>query len=371
MENRDSRSYESQKLIMRLFFRGLLGYFVLDVVVFVMFDVAIPYAWTLLLAAEAIALVVGIMQNGQLIRRVTTPLAALEETADVLGRSDLDISDLRRLVDDLDEINAAHLSDRLEIPGGQQELAVLAGAINSMLERIETSYGAQARFVSDASHELRTPISVIQGYANMLDRWGKNDPAACQEGIDAIRQEAESMSSLVQNLLFLARGDNDTQQVNRVLVSLSDIASDVLFETTTLLEDELGQEVTGSVEPSISTEADPVLIKQAMRILVDNAIKYTPADGEIFIRLERRGRACVFSVTDTGQGIAEGDLPHIFERFYRTDESRNRQSGGTGLGLPIARWIVQHHGGSIEVLSRAGVGSRFSLVLPALELERE
>lgn len=367
MEKRDSRSYAAQRMITKLFYRALFGYLALDAIVMLFFN-GPRWAWTLLCAVEAVALVMGLSRNSQMIRRMMTPLAALEETADVLGRKDLELNDLRRLVDELDDINAAHLSDRLVIPGGQEELVALAEAINSMLERIEKSYQAQARFVSDASHELRTPIAVIQGYANMLDRWGKNDPAARQEAIDAIRQEAESMSALVQNLLFLARGDNETQQVSRVVMNLSDMVEEVFHETQLL---ETGRDISGEIQPFLMAEADMVLMKQAMRILVDNAVKYTPEGGEVVIRLARRGKEGVFSVTDTGQGVAKEELPKVFERFYRTDESRSRQNGGTGLGLPIARWIAQRHGGSIEVLSRKGVGSRFSLVVPLLELGEE
>jgi signal transduction histidine kinase len=365
MGDRDSRSYAAQRTISGLFYRGLLGYLLLDVLVVLFFD-GPRWAWTILWTVEAISLVMGLSQNGKLIQRMMTPLAALEETADVLNRSDLDLGDLRRLVEDLDDINAASLSDRLPVPGGQRELAVLANAINSMLERIEKSYQAQAQFVSDASHELRTPIAVIQGYANMLDRWGKNDPEAGQEAIDAIRQEAESMSTLVQNLLFLARGDNQTQQVNRVMMNLSDMAEEVFHETRLL---ETGREITGDIRhPLLMVEADMALMKQAMRVLVDNAVKYTPEGGEICIGVEKRDREAVFFVSDSGQGIAEQDLPKVFERFYRTDESRSRQSGGTGLGLPIARWIVQRHGGNMEVISRPSVGSRFSIVVPMVEM---
>lgn len=360
MNNQNSRDYAAQRLISRLFFRGLAGYLLLDAVVFLFFD-GPGWAWTLLLALEAVALVLGLSQNGQLTRRIMTPLDALEETADVLGRSDLDLNDLRRLVDELDAINSSHLSNRLNIPGGQEELVLLAGSINAMLERIERGYQAQARFVSDASHELRTPIAVIQGYANMLDRWGKHDPEAEQEAIDAIRQEAESMSALVQNLLFLARGDNDTQQVNRVPLNLSDMAEEVRRETELL---QTGRRVSGSAAPLVTVEGDEVLLKQAMRILVDNAVKYTEENGEISITLRRRGNAAVFSVTDDGQGIPPEELSRVFERFYRTDESRNRQKGGSGLGLSIARWIALRHGGAIEAESRPEAGSRFSLVLP-------
>lgn len=364
MADRDSRTYAAQRMVTGLFYRGLFGYLLLDGIVFLFFD-GPGWVWRLLLAVEAVGLVVGLVQNSQTVRRIMTPLAALEETADVLGRSDLDLEDLRKLAEKLDDINAAHLSERLAVPGEQEGLATLTEAINAMLERIEKGYQAQTRFVSDASHELRTPIAVIQGYANMLDRWGKNDPAARQEAIDAIRQEAESMNTLVQNLLFLARGDNETQPVNRVMLNLSDMAEEVLHETQLL---ETGREVTGEIEPFLMAETDRLLLKQAMRILVDNAVKYTPDGGELFIRLSRRGEMGLFSVTDSGQGIAPEELPKVFERFYRTDESRSRQNGGTGLGLPIAKWIAQRQGGSIEVVSRPQVGSRFTLVVPLLEL---
>lgn len=358
-----SRGYAAQRLITRMFYRNLFGYLFFDAVVMFCFD-GPHWAWMLLFAAETVALLVQLSRNGSMIRQVMTPIEALEETADMLGREDVELSEIRNLVKDLGEINAAHLDERLDIPGGQKELALLAESINAMLERVEHSYQAQSRFVSDASHELRTPISVIQGYANMLDRWGKHDPEAAQEAINAIRQEAESMSALVQNLLFLARGDNQTQRVKLESVNFSDVAEEVLRETQLL---ETGRIVSGEIFPLLRVRADLRLVKQAMRILVDNAVKYTEEGGEVAIRLYRRGTQCVFAVTDTGPGIPQRELAKVFERFYRTDQSRNRESGGTGLGLSIAHWIAQRHQGSLEVTSREGVGSRFSLVLP-LEL---
>lgn len=356
----ESRGYAAQRLITRLFYRSLAGFLVIDAVVRLGFQGS-HWAWMLLYAVEAVALLVQLSRNSRMIRQAMTPIAALEETADMLGREDLKLGDLRRLVQELGEINAARLNERLEIPGGQKELVVLAEAINAMLERIERSYQAQTRFVSDASHELRTPIAVIQGYANMLDRWGKHDPEAAQESINAIRQEAESMSALVQNLLFLARGDNQTQRVQMERVNYSELAEEVLRETQLL---ETGRSITGEIYPLLTVRADVRLLKQAMRILVDNAVKYTEEGDEIAIRLWRRGTDCVFSVTDTGPGIPQPELAKVFQRFYRTDQSRSRESGGTGLGLSIAQWIARRHGGSIEVLSRVGVGTRFSLVLP-------
>jgi signal transduction histidine kinase len=151
-------------------------------------------------------------------------------------------------------------------------------------------------------------------------------------------------------------------------MNLSDVADDVLRETQLL---ETGRIVSGEIYPLLRVNADLQLVKQAMRILVDNAVKYTEEGEEVSIRLERRGTQCVFSVTDTGPGIPKGELARVFERFYRTDRSRNRESGGTGLGLSIAHWIAQRHEGSLEVSSREGVGSRFSLVLPLEIAEKE
>ena len=255
-------------------------------------------------------------------------------------------------------------TSRIQIPGGQEELRALAGAINAMLERIDRAYQVQVQFVSDASHELRTPIAVIQGYANMLDRWGKNDPEVRQEAISAIRAEADSMGALVEQLLFLARGDNNTQAVQFKVVDLSAMVDKVYRETELL---ETGRRVYSAIQADIQFYGDTGLLKQALRILVDNAVKYTPEGGALFIRLQGADGMVELSVSDTGQGIAPEDLPKVFQRFYRTDESRTRQTGGTGLGLSIAQWIAARHGGWIQVVSKQGLGSRFTLVLPWVE----
>lgn len=205
--------YAARKLINQLFFRSLAGYLVLDAVVLLLFS-GRGRAWWLLLAAEVVALLLGMQKNTQIVQQMFAPIRALEETADALNGERVDTETLRRLAKRLDGINVTSLkTSRIQIPGGQEELRALASAINAMLERIDREYQVQARFVSDASHELRTPIAVIQGYANMLDRWGKDDPEVRQEAISAIRAEADSMATLVEQLLFLARGDNNTQAV--------------------------------------------------------------------------------------------------------------------------------------------------------------
>ncbi len=230
-----------------------------------------------------------------------------------------------------------------------------------MLERIDARYQAQVRFTSDASHELRTPISVIQGYASLLDRWGKDDPAIRQEAITAIRQEADSMAALVEQLLFLVRGDNESQAFSPAVLDLSALVTGVAKETAMVAPT---HNVVSEVAEGITTVADSGLIKECLRILCENAVKYTPAGGSITIGLKRMPEGSIqIWVSDTGMGISQEDLPHIFDRFYRADASRS--TDGTGLGLSIAAWIAARHKGCIEVTSLAGVGSRFALVLPA------
>lgn len=261
----------------------------------------------------------------------------------------------------LNEINATHLDTRISVPGTQRELKTLATAINSMLDRINEAYRSQMRFVSDASHELRTPIAVIQGYANMLNRWGKDDPATRQEAIDAITAEAASMKELVEQLLFLARGDNESMHVEFEDLDLTAVAAEVLRETEMI---DQTHQFSAQWEDHVMIHADMGLVKQAMRILVDNSIKYTPAGGNIRLAVSSEGGNARLTVQDEGQGIDAESLPHIFDRFYRTDQSRARQTGGTGLGLAIAKWIVDRHDGWFEVTSREGIGTRITVVIP-------
>ena len=351
----------------KLFVQNLVCFLLLDLFILIFVGVS-DWVWRLLFIVEFLTLLFFMNRNAQLIRSLLAPLEAMGETADVLSQSDLKPEDLECLIRRLDNINVSRLSSRVSLPQGSQELDGLTRAINAMLERIDQGYQAQARFVSDASHELRTPISVIQGYANLLNRWGKDNPAARQEAIDAIVQESDSMARLVEQLLFLVRGDNDTQVVHLEQVDLTLVADEVARETQLL---DTGREIAAQLEPMVLVWADPRLVKQAYRILVDNAVKYTPEGGHIRLSLCQEGGTARLAVTDDGPGIPREELGKLFQRFYRADQSRNRQTGGTGLGLSIAYWIAQRHGGWIEVTSRPGVGSRFTLVLPEHHTEAE
>lgn len=318
--------------------------------------------FALLLTLELLMLFSSILSGARTIRKALRPIEVLAETAQTLTTGGVFTPEqLEVLTGKLDDINATRLDTRIPVDDTQSELKTLASAINGMLDRINESYRSQARFVSDASHELRTPISVIQGYANLLDRWGKNDEKTLQESIDAIKDETANMKGLVEQLLFLARGDTNTLALQLERFELSDLAVDVLRETQMI---DVGHEYNSNVTP-VFINADKSLIKQAMRILIDNAMKYSPPGKRITLSVSGTDGYARLTVQDEGIGIAPDAVPQIFDRFFRADESRARATGGTGLGLSIAKWITERHGGHMEVLSRQDIGTRISIILPA------
>ena len=253
------------------------------------------------------------------------------------------------------------LDTRLDVSGSQDELKELAETFNGMLDRIQFSYEQQQQFVSDASHELRTPIAVIQGYANLLDRWGKNDQSVLEEAIGSIKTEALNMQELVEKLLFLARGDKNSQKIDKKDFLLNELIDEIIKETKLIAHN---QEIISQHCDNISLRADRKLLKEAVRIFVDNSIKYTPEGGKIKINCYAQDARAVLVVEDTGIGIPAEDLPHIFNRFYRADKSRTKQTGGTGLGLAIAKRIIQLHGGKIKVNSIINEGTKITVSLP-------
>ena len=259
------------------------------------------------------------------------------------------------------QLTEKNLSMRINIAGTQNELRDLALLVNAMLDRIESAYNRQKQFVSDASHELRTPIAVLQGYANLLARWGKDAPDVRDEAISAILNETESMKELVENLLFLARHDKRTLKMEPHPFSLADLITEVIKETELIA---VNYTIDRGVIEDAALNADRSQIKQAIRIFIDNALKYTPPGGYISLSSRVSAGQCRISVSDTGIGISKDDLPKIFDRFYRSDKARNMQGGGHGLGLSIARIIVSSHGGSINVRSKPGSGTTFSISLP-------
>ena len=251
--------------------------------------------------------------------------------------------------------------ERLNIEGTKNELKDLAGTINEMLDRLELSYESQKQFVSDASHELRTPIAVIQGYINMLDRWGKRDEEVMEESIEAIKNEAQSMQELVEKLLFLSKKKKKTLKLKKRFFEMSEVVEEMVRETRLVAKNRLVE--NGPMEEVI-VYGDEQSLKQAIRVFIDNAVKYTRDGDSITISCQNDEGDCIIRVADTGLGMVQEDLNHIFERFYRSDQVRNEKISGHGLGLSIARLIIVKHTGRIKVRSQYTVGTTFQITLP-------
>lgn len=274
---------------------------------------------------------------------------------------------IRSMTDTVKSIEVSDLGTRLEVSDTKDELSELAVTFNRMLERIQQGFDQQQRFVSDASHELRTPVTVIRGYADMLSRWGRHDEETLQEGLEAIGSEAENMQELIEKLLFLARADQKRQILHKELLDMQALVGDV-FRKMQMAVDSHHLQLLAN-EPAMVL-ADKVTMRQMLRIFLENAVKYTPAGGVI-----RLSSCCSpddegyieLVIEDTGIGIAEEEQEKIFQRFYRVDSSRTKeagQPGGTGLGLSIAKWIADRHGIKIRVESQPGAGTRFTLKIP-------
>lgn len=274
---------------------------------------------------------------------------------------------IRSMTDTVKSIEVSDLGTRLEVSDTKDELSELAVTFNRMLERIQQGFDQQQRFVSDASHELRTPVTVIRGYADMLSRWGRHDEETLQEGLEAIGSEAENMQELIEKLLFLARADQKRQILHKELLDMQALVGDV-FRKMQMAVDSHHLQLLAN-EPAMVL-ADKVTMRQMLRIFLENAVKYTPAGGVIRLSSSRcpENAGCLeLMIEDTGIGIAEEEQEKIFQRFYRVDSSRTKeagQPGGTGLGLSIAKWIADRHGIKIRVESQPRTGTRFTLKIP-------
>lgn len=328
-----------------------------------------------LLAIETLIFLGQMMSGRKKARRLLRPLDRMARAAELLGRSagrvetppqdeggEVGGEKLHGLEDAIGRISPEHPEEKLDM--GDSDLQGLEDAINGLLSRMHEAYRQQTQFVSDASHELRTPIAVIQGYAGMLDRWGKQDEKVLDESISAIKSEAGYMSKLVEQLLFLARGDTGRNRMEFREISLGELMEEVCEDCRVI---DKGHDYRLEQRSEARCSGDWDMLKQCARILTDNALKYTPEGGLICLRTytNAAGEACL-EVQDSGIGVSAEDMQHMFDRFYRSDPARARQSGGTGLGLAIARWIVDRHGGHFEVLSREGLGTRMTVCLPAV-----
>lgn len=293
-------------------------------------------------ALLALMLALAAAAGALLMRRMTRPIREMDRT--------------------IRSITANDLGTRIDTVHSHDELKDLAETFNGMLDRVQKAYDQQNRFVSDASHELRTPLSVISGYANLLRRWGGEEKAVREEAVGKIIEETENMRLLVERMLFLARADRNTQAVRFERFDLGALLGEIREETELI---DPRHAFSFEAEPGVFLEADRTLVKQAVRAVLENSIKYTPEGGTISVSCRRLNGTAELSVRDTGIGIPEKDLPHIFDRFYKADESRTRGvKGSSGLGLSIVQWIVRRHGGTVGAKSAPGAGTTITMTFP-------
>ena len=269
------------------------------------------------------------------------------------------ITEIREITD------GRSLHRRLPVPMEKDELARLAATLNQMWTRLERSFVALRRFTADASHELKTPLTVVRaGVERAITR--PDMPPETLAALEETLQEVNRMTELLDSLLTLARADEGRAELHREPVDLREIVEEA-GETGELLAEHagVGMEIRLPPDPVV-VSVDRSRLRQLALNLIENAVKYTPRGGQVSVELGNNDGRAVFTVADTGIGIAPGDLPHVFDRFWRADSARTRTSerAGTGLGLAICKWIAEAHGGTIDVQSRPGRGTTFTVGLP-------
>jgi two-component system, OmpR family, sensor kinase len=298
------------------------------------------FRW-LLLCLAALGLAVALAGSWLVAGTALRPVGRMTEAAASIARS-------------------RDLSQRIATPRHRDEIGWLAQTFNAMLSSIAEAYAAQQRFVSDASHELRAPLTAIQANLELLQRHPEMTAEDRAEALVEAERESARLTRLVADLLALARADAGVP----LRTSLVDLDAVVLEAVGSARQLAQGQVLTIERFEPAQVRGDEDRLKQLLLIVLDNALKYTPAGGTVAVALRQSGDMAEIAVRDTGVGIPEGDLPHVFERFYRADPARGRDPGGTGLGLPIAQWITRQHGGDIAIASRSGAGTGVTIRLP-------
>ena len=299
-----------------------------------------------LLFLDVLGVLLAIGVGYALSRRILTPIKTMNELAR--------------------EIAFEKMGGRIPIGTADDELNELAKTLNEMLDRLQGGISKQQKFVSDASHELRTPAAVIKGYIDFIETYGTSDEALLKENLKVIGSEAQNMQALLENLLFLSRTDQHRQKLNKKILDLDDIVGDVMSKMKTVVK-------THKVELTRNTPAkifgDETTIRQMMRIFLDNAVKYTPEGGSIKVSLAVYAQNILLSISDSGIGIAPENQKKIFDRFFRIDsEDLVSEANGSGLGLSIAKWIADRHDIKISVASALGKGTTFTLKIPPAQI---
>jgi signal transduction histidine kinase len=301
-----------------------------------------------LISVMAIIAVIGVLTAGigswVLLGRALSPLEDITETVDQINRAD----DLSRRIPHQE--------------GNEDEIGELVVSFNQTLERLESLFTSQQRFLADVSHELRTPLTVIKGNVDLMRRIKEAD----EESLNSIDQEAGRLTRLVGGLLMLAQAESGKLALNMKPVELDLLLTEVFTEMCVLAGSKVKVHLNDIDEVMVNGDRDR--LKQVLLNLVANAIQYTPQGGDVFLSMSKIGDQARIIIRDTGPGIPAGDLPHIFDRFYRAEKSRTRSAvGGFGLGLSIVQWIVEHHGGQIKVESKEGKGTTFVIWLSVVK----
>jgi heavy metal sensor kinase len=260
-------------------------------------------------------------------------------------------------------ISAQNLSSRLVVPPTGDELQRLSETLNGMLDRLESAFKKITQFTADASHELRTPVAVMRTRAELSLRKARSADEY-RDVISEVLAELEKTSGLIEQLMFLARADSGAETLHFADTNVTEVLREACHQGSALAEAKQISFQEFISPDSMWIRGDASSLRRLFLILIDNAVKYTPANGHVEVSLQRNNGYAIAQVKDTGIGIAETDLPNVFERFYRADKARNRELGGVGLGLSIGRWITEVHSGTIEVQSAPGRGSVFQIRLP-------
>jgi two-component system OmpR family sensor kinase len=319
---------------------------------------------------------------------VAAPLRETEATLDQLKRIELlvagaviasavllglwliraSLRPLRRIEETAAAIGAGDLSRRVEPAGGTTEIGRLGGALNAMLGQIEAAFAERAasearlrRFISDASHELRTPVAAVSAYAELFDRGARDRPADLERAMHGIQRETERMGLLVSDLLLLARLDQG-RPLASAPVELTAIASEAIDAAHVL---EPARPLVLDAPATVTVTGDGERLRQVVDNLLANVRAHTPPDARATVRVRRVGDGAVLEVEDEGPGMEPDEAAHVFERFFRGDPSRSRDHGGAGLGLAIVAAIVEAHGGTVTVATAPGRGTTFRIALPA------
>lgn len=295
-----------------------------------------------LLALDVFGIFLSICVGMTVSRKILTPIKTMNELAQ--------------------KIAFEKMEGRIPIGTADDELNELAKTLNEMLDRLQGGINNQQKFVSEASHELRTPAAVIKGYIDFIETYGTADEKLLRENLKVIGSEAKNMQDLLENLLFISRTDQNRQKLNKKILDLDDIVGDVMSKMKTVTN-------THKIELIENQPAkifgDETTIRQMIRVFLDNAVKYTPKGGSIKVSSTVSDKKVSLSISDSGIGIAPENQSEIFKRFVRIDsEDLVSETKGSGLGLPIAKWIADNHGIKISVNSELGKGTTFTLSIP-------